>query len=72
MAPEDEGQVARESWDVYIVTDDVKALYAEYSAQTRVMISRGLCAQDYGMLELDVIDLNGHRLVFAQPLDEIV
>ena len=62
----------RGTWDVYIVTDDVKALYAEYSAQARVKISRGLCPQDHGMLEFDVIDLNGHRLVFAQPLDEIV
>ena len=71
VAPEDGGRVEREAWDMYIVTDDVKALYAEYSAQTRVMIARGLCPQDYGMLEFDVIDLNGRRLVFAQPLDEI-
>jgi hypothetical protein len=67
-APEDSGRRAREAWNVYIVVDDVKALYAEYSALAEVKISRPLCPQEYGMLEFDVIDLNGHRLVFAQPL----
>lgn len=67
-APEDPGRSEREAWNVYIVTDDVKTLYAEYSALPGVTISRPLCPQDYGMLEFDVIDLNGHRLVFAQPI----
>lgn len=67
VAPEDAGREEREAWDVYIVTDDVKALYAEYSALGRVEISRPLCPQEYGMLEFDIIDLNGRRLVFAQP-----
>jgi len=53
---------------VYIVTDDVKALYAEYSALSGIKIPRPLCPQEYGMLEFDVIDLNGNRLVFAQPI----
>ena len=52
---------------VYIVTDNVKTLYEEYSALPGVTISRPLCPQEYGMLEFDVMDLNGHRLVFAQP-----
>ena len=67
-APEDSGRREREAWNVYIVTDDVKALYAEYSALPGVTISRPLCPQDYGMMEFDVMDLNGHRLVFAQPI----
>lgn len=67
-SPEDPGRIEREAWNVYIVTDDVKALYAEYSALPGVTISRPLCPQDYGMLEFDVMDLNGHRLVFAQPI----
>jgi hypothetical protein len=50
------------------VTDNVNALYKEYSALPGVQISRPLCAQDYGMMEFDVMDLNGHRLVFAQPM----
>jgi hypothetical protein len=50
----------------YINTDNVKALYKEYSALLGVKINRQLCQQDYGMMEFDVMDLNGHRLVFAQ------
>ena len=68
VPPEEPGRKQREAWNVYIVTDDVKALYAEYSALPGVKISRQLCAQEYGMTEFDVMDLNGHRLVFAQPI----
>ena len=53
---------------MYIVTDKVKALYEEYSALPGVKISRELCEQEYGMMEFDVMDLNGHCLVFAQPI----
>jgi hypothetical protein len=67
VAPEDPGRREREAWDVYIIADDVKALYEEYSALAGIEISRGLCPQEYGMTEFDVMDLNGHRLVFAQP-----
>lgn len=67
-APDDPGRRARQAWNVYIVVDDVKALYAEYSALAGVKIGRQLCPQEYGMMEFDVIDLNGHRLVFAQPI----
>jgi hypothetical protein len=68
VAPDDPGRKQRHAWDVYIVTDDVKALYAEYSALPGVRIPRPLCPQAYGMMEFDVMDLNGHRLVFAQPI----
>jgi len=68
VAPDDPGRREREAWNVYIVTDDVKALYAEFSSTPGVNISRPLCPQDYEMLEFDVIDWNGHRLVFAQPI----
>ena len=67
VAPADPGRRERDAWNVYIVTDNVNALYEEYSAQPG-LISRPLCPQDYGMIEFDVIDLNGHRLVFAQPM----
>jgi hypothetical protein len=70
IAPNDPGREERCAWNVYIVTDDVRSLYAEYSALPNVTISRPLCAQEYGMLEFDVIDLNGHRLVFAQPMSQ--
>jgi hypothetical protein len=68
VTPEDAGRQKREAWDVYIVTDNVKALYEEYSALGAVKISRQLCPLEYGMMEFDVMDLNGHRLVFAEPL----
>jgi hypothetical protein len=68
IAPEDPGRRRRNAWNVYIVTDNVKALYEEYSNLPGVKIGREPCAQEYGMLEFDVIDLNGQRLVFAQPM----
>jgi hypothetical protein len=68
VAPDDPGRRKREAWNVYIIADNVKALYEEYSLLPGVKISRELCPQDYGMLEFDVMDLNGHRLVFAQPI----
>jgi catechol 2,3-dioxygenase-like lactoylglutathione lyase family enzyme len=67
VAPDDPGRRDREAWDVYVVADDVRALHAEFTAIPGLTISRGLCKQDYGMTEFDVMDLNGHRLVFAQP-----
>lgn len=68
VAPEDAGRRNRHAWDVYIHTDDVKTLFAEYSALSGVKISHELSPQPYGMLEFDMVDLNGHRLVFAQPI----
>lgn len=68
LAPDDPGRRERHAWNVYIITDNVKALYEEYSGLPGVKISGQLRAQDYGMMEFDVIDLNGHRLVFAQPM----
>jgi hypothetical protein len=70
VAPDDAGRRERHAWNVYIVTDDVKALYDEYSAVPGVRFSRQLSRQDYGMMEFDVMDLNGHRLVFAAPVSE--
>jgi len=67
VAPDDPGRRQREAWNVYITTDDVRALYEEYSALSGVKISRPLCPQEYGMTEFDVMDLNGYRLVFAEP-----
>jgi len=68
VVPDDPGRRQREAWNVYMITDNVKALYQEYSAMPGVKISRQLCPQEYGMMEFDVIDLNGYRLVFAQPM----
>jgi hypothetical protein len=67
VSPDDPGRRARDAWDVYITTDNLQALYEEYSS-AGVTISRPLCPQEYGMMEFDVIDLNGRRLVFAEPM----
>jgi len=69
VAPDDEGRCERDAWNVYIITDNARALYEEYSSLPGVRISRQLCPQDHGMMEFDVMDLNGHRLVFAQPIE---
>ena len=68
VAADDPGRRERDAWNVYIHTDNVAALYEEYSSLPGVTISRPLCTQEYGMMEFDVMDLNGHRLVFAQPV----
>lgn len=68
VKPDDAGARAREAWDVYIETDDVASLFAEFSQLPGVNIVRPLSPQEYGQIEFDVMDLNGYRLVFAQPM----
>ena len=70
-APDDPGRREREAWNLYVLTDNVKALFEEFSSLADVKIARPLCPQEYGMMEFDVMDLNGYRLVFAQPMREI-
>ena len=68
VRPDDPGARAREAWSVYIETDNVAALFAEFSQQPEVKIVRPLYRQVYGSIEFDVMDPNGYRLVFAQPI----
>jgi len=68
VAPDDPGRRERDAWDVYIVTDNVHALYQEFLRLPTGTVSRQLCTQEYGMIEFDVTDLNGRRIVFAQPV----
>src|SRR5205814_8882959 len=44
-APDDPGRRKREAWNVYIITDNVIALYEEYSSLPGMKISRPLCPQ---------------------------
>ena len=67
-APDDRGRLERHAWNVYIITDDLKALHEEYSSLPGVKVSRQIRLEDHGMMGFDVTDLNGHRLVFAQPM----
>lgn len=66
VRPDDPGVRKREAWNVYIETDDVASLFAEFSQRPDIKIVRDLCTQDYGQIEFDVMDPNGYRLVFAQ------
>lgn len=68
VRPDDEAAREREAWDVYIETDDAEALFQEFVQNRGVKILRGLCPQEYGQVEFDIADVNGYRLVFAQPL----
>lgn len=69
VKPDDPGARAREAWSVYIETDDVASLFAEFSLQPDVKILRPLSPQEYGQIEFDVMDPNGYRLVFAQRMN---
>ena len=66
VRPDDPGARARHAWNVYIETDDVAALFAEFSRRPDVKIVRPPTTQVYGQIEFDVMDPNGYRLVFAQ------
>jgi hypothetical protein len=68
VPPDDPGRRERHAWNVYVVTDNLKNLHTEYSALSGVKVSRQLRYEDHGMMEFDVVDLNGYRLVFAQPI----
>jgi len=67
--PHDPGRYERDAWDLYIETDNVAALFAEFSDQPEVEITGALSERDYGQIEFEVTDPNGYVLVFAQPSD---
>jgi predicted enzyme related to lactoylglutathione lyase len=55
------------AWDAYVWVQDADALHAEFVAKGAT-IARGLCDQEYGCRDFDVLDLNGYRLCFGQNL----
>jgi uncharacterized glyoxalase superfamily protein PhnB len=56
-----------EAWDAYIWVGDADALHAELVSKGAT-IARGLCDQEYGCRDFDVLDCNGYRLCFGQDL----
>jgi uncharacterized glyoxalase superfamily protein PhnB len=58
---------ANDAWDAYIWVEDADALHAEFLSRG-ANIARGLCDQEYGCRDFDVLDLNGYRLCFGQDL----
>jgi hypothetical protein len=55
------------AWDAYIWVDDADAVHAELTARGAT-IARGLCDQEYGCRDFDVLDRNGYRLCFGHLL----
>ncbi len=55
------------AWDAYVWVPDASALHAEFLAKGAT-IARGLCDQEYGCRDFDVLDGNGYRLCFGQNL----
>jgi predicted enzyme related to lactoylglutathione lyase len=55
------------AWDAYTWVPDADALHAELVAKGAT-IARGLCDQEYGCRDFDVLDCNGYRLCFGQDI----
>ena len=55
-------------FDVYLWTDDVRALYDEFTRSGADLLHEPR-ERPWGMLEIRVRDLNGYVLGFGQPLD---
>ena len=55
------------AWDAYIWVGDATALHDEF-VRKGATIARGLCDQEYGCRDFDVVDCNGYRLCFGQDL----
>jgi uncharacterized glyoxalase superfamily protein PhnB len=55
------------AWDAYVRVPDADALHGELVARGAT-IARGLCDQEYGCRDFDVLDCNGYRLCFGQNL----
>jgi len=57
----------REAWDLYVETDNVRALFDDFSQMPEVKILRPPCRQEYGQTDFEIVDPNGYVLVFSQP-----
>ena len=60
---------ADDAWDAYIWVEDADSLFAEMVA-SGADVARGLCNQEYGCRDFDILDNNGYRLCFGHPLDQ--
>jgi hypothetical protein len=68
VRPNDPARDDRRAWDVYIQTDNLRALFDEFSMRPGITVTREISRQDYGALEFNIKDPNGYELVFAQPV----
>jgi hypothetical protein len=67
FTPDEPLRREREAWDLYIETDNVQALFDDFSPMPGVKVIRGLCKQEYGQTDFEIVDPNGYVLVFSQP-----
>lgn len=65
--PDEPLRQQREAWDLYIETDNVQALFEDFSQMPNVKILRPPCKQEYGQTDFEIVDPNGYVLVFSQP-----
>ncbi|WP_424931467.1 glyoxalase superfamily protein [Amaricoccus macauensis] len=57
-----------QGWRVYFHTPDVDAL-AEWAVAQGIVLAKPLHDTPYGMREFEIVDPDGNRLCFGQPLD---
>lgn len=53
--------------DVYVYVDDVDAVHQEMQRRGAEIVQEPRLAP-YGIRELEIVDLNGYRLTFGQPV----
>lgn len=64
VRPNSLGNPEEGAWDAYVWVEDADALHAEFVSKG-ARIVRGLCDQEYGCRDFDVLDCNGYRLCFG-------
>jgi predicted enzyme related to lactoylglutathione lyase len=64
VRPNGLGNPQEGAWDAYIWVDDADALHAEFVSKGANIV-RGICDQEYGCRDFDVLDCNGYRLCFG-------
>ncbi len=60
-------KISKQTWDMYILTDDAKSLHEEFSRHGATF-AREIEDADYGRREFDVRDNSGYVICFGQIL----
>ncbi|MCV3241128.1 VOC family protein [Mesorhizobium sp. ZC-5] len=58
-------------WAAYIYVDDARALRDEFAAPDLPQLTDMHFPDEYGRIDFDVIDPDGHRIAFGQVLDRV-
>jgi hypothetical protein len=58
-------------WAAYIYVDDAKALRDEFAALDLPEFTEMHFPDDYGCIDFDVVDPDGHRIAFGQSLHPV-